>query len=1843
MSSNEAKRRAFLGHLTTAINKLNAEVKAQVLDEYKIRTLIEQVETKFRKVEEVTGAIQENMELEALEADIAKLDLLENQVIESKVKAKTVLEKMKQLNNEKQTPPPPPPLPPTPQVPYQPPHTAVKLPDVKLQDFDGKEENFPSFIDQFNALIHNNRNLTNIEKFGYLRGAAKVDVIQHFPLTEQNYIPALTRLKEEFGDEEFIAKKHQNALLDMGKRKKPSNDRELQQFYNFIESKLACLEALDRPVQQADEMLITLIHRQLPTKLRIKIAQLDNHNTIIKAVMEIIKEHITTNKRMAYRDESDSEQEHEAYNYKSRYKTNYSSRKNDDYGSDQDEIPMSSASALPVLSQRKKSCAFCHANHYPLYCQSVSNITERREILKRNNRCYNCLAPGHRVSDCRNDGRCRNCQAKHHTAICSITQNNSSQNQRNPSNGNYNAEQRNQITSNQGLSTTKTWEPVGAVLLEMAQCEVKKPGSVKKVPVNIFFDKGSQLSYCTTQLKEQLELTTIHKDVMETNTFGNPEPKITTSEVVSLQLIKGRYSKDISVHVSDYICNPLPSFRMTRRQLNELQGIELANKQCSYESSHEISILIGSDLYWQFMENDVIKTSWGAGAVKTKLGWLLSGPMSKIPSNQTNVHFTTSKVIESLNLDSFVIDKNWINNQVTKYNPQEFMGNLETITDPSIRKYQKQDLPASKKETIKYPFQASVFSVLARGDTYNNMKQSVPEDIQYIDSWFHFKGQTAFTDKDVELRWFWETEHIGIMPEDMELSTEQQFKQNIKYDDRSRRYEVQFPCKENLLEILPDNFHICTTRLDSLLKKLNKPGNEQMLKAYNEVLSQQVKDGVIEEAPTDSSNTVIHYLPHHGVAKKDKPSSVRIVYDGSARSSKKSPSLNQCLEAGPSLVNNLAAVLMRFRMFEIAVVADITKAFLQISLNEDDRDLTRFLWREEGNPNSSMKTYRFTRVPFGLTCSPFLLHATIIHHLTQYKQRFPDIIPQLLESFYVDDMVTGADSHKEAIELANLAHTIMNDANMKLSKWSSNSTEVLEATSIANNEKVTEESIKILGMLWNREDDHFTFNTSGIIALVNKLKPTKLTVLRILQKLYDPLGMLSPYLITAKLLFQELCRLDLKWDDELPENLKNQWMNWVADLYNINQVKIPRAIKKLPRSSFELVGFSDASKSAYAAVVYIRCKTSKIATTSLIIAKSRVAPLKQLTIPRLELLGAVLLARLLHAVKEFLNKWHFEYIRYFTDSLNVLYWIKGPRKWNRYISRRLAEIYNLSSRDQWYHCEGKHNPADFPTRGMTAGQLMESELWKNGPTWLSNPSCNLKYHLDLAPTPDCLEEEIKAVHLNITSNDAGLSNIIDLKDHSSYKRLITITSYVYMFVERNIKKKDVSLLEAKKMAEIQWIRDQQRQYYGDVLSHLKGQTRKSLSSIKKQLDLFIDEKDVIRCAGRFKYAALPYNVKYPVLLPKKSHLTTLIIQDRHKQAKHAGIKSTLAEVRADYWLPSGRRMVESIVRSCVVCRRFSAKPYNTPGPPPLPQTRLSEMPPFTNTGIDFAGPLFCKERGSNEAYKSCIALYTCASTRAIHLELVPNMTSVSFMNSLIRFISTRGIPHVIISDNAKTFKKSAEDLNCFITRSPTQEYAENKKITWLFYLEKSPWWGGFIERMVQSVKSVLRKTLYRTFMSYDEMCTLLKEIEAIVNSRPITHISNEVDEALTPSHLLIGKRLTQLPDDIPYVNDTERINEYRQRIFKQFVTRWRDEYLSELQSHHISQQKSMGVENEPRKGEVVIVKENCPRSTWKLAKVEEIHRGRDGKVRSIEILKANGNKARRPPQLLIPLEGKSYV
>ena len=1091
-----------------------------------------------------------------------------------------------------------------------------------------------------------------------------------------------------------------------------------------------------------------------------------------------------------------------------------------------------------------------------------------------------------------------------------------------------------------------------------------------------------------------------------------------------------------------------------------------------------------------------------------------------------------------------------------------------------------------------------------------------------------------------------------MLPEDLEPTVLQEFEQTIQYDDKAKRYIVKWPWKPDIVHKLQDNRRLCEKRLDTLLQRLNSTGNEELRKQYHEVITNQLKDGIIEQVlDTESCSYKKHYSPHHPVVKDDSSTtSVRVVYDGSAKPYQGAVSLNQCMNAGPSLIKDLVSILLNFRMFKIGIIADIRKAFLQMSLAEEDRDVTRFLWRDHGDPSNPLKIYRFCRVPFGITASPFLLQATLIHHINKYKTEYPETTCKLLESFYVDDLTSGCDTIEEAKKFIAEATLILKEAGMTLTKWRSSNSEVQSyIKTCIENTTYTNDNLKILGMMWDLKNDTLSCNTNKLLQQVKSIKPTKRNVLKCIAKIFDPLGCISPYVITAKILMQQLSKEKLDWDSLLTGNLLATWKEWVDGLLIINTLQIPRHLfnnVSLQQIKMEIVGFSDASAQAYAATVFLKYQYQSKINTILLISKSRVAPMKKTTIPRLELLGALFLARLVSTVKNFLHNWSFNNITYYTDSMNVLYWIKGKEKnWSRYVNSRLSEICSLSSPENWYHCPGESNPADLSTRGISAQQCLTSSLYYYGPLELKECE-NLQVVKQIKPPQECFKELKKETKILTSTNSHSIKNIININKYSSLKKLLHITALVIQFT-RNLKNKQSTLLHCMNIAESLWIKEEQEIHFSKELDYIKNsktvtKTKKNeAGNLVKQWSLFLDEQGILRCRGRFQYAEMDYDTKYPILLPKESCLTTLIIADRHIYLNHAGTKQTFVQVRREFWIPSARRLIKDLITRCIPCRRFKAKPYQPPPTGSLPELRLSHLPPFTNTGTDFAGPVYYRSFTSREAFKSYINIFTCASTRAIHLELIISLSTNSFINALERFTSRRGVPHVIISDNAKTFKCAAKELNCFITNSSYQAHLADQRIRWFFYLEKSPWWGGFIERMVGSVKVILRKVLYRSLLTFEELTTVLTKIESIVNSRPITYTYvDDIVEPLTPSHLLIGKRSTELP---PRTQNTDYIlggrNEYLEKLIQQFEVRWKTEYLTEIQDYHLTRKKNKDEEVVPKIGDLVIMKEDIkPRTQWPLARITNVFPGRDNKIRSVEVKKSNGYLARRPPQLLIPLE-----
>eukprot|EP00112_Aurelia_sp_Birch-Aquarium-sp1_P000703 Seg1067.16 transcript_id=Seg1067.16/GoldUCD/mRNA.D3Y31 product="putative protein K02A2.6" protein_id=Seg1067.16/GoldUCD/D3Y31 len=480
------------------------------------------------------------------------------------------------------------------------------------------------------------------------------------------------------------------------------------------------------------------------------------------------------------------------------------------------------------------------------------------------------------------------------------------------------------------------------------------------------------------------------------------------------------------------------------------------------------------------------------------------------------------------------------------------------------------------------------------------------------------------------------------------------------------------------------------------------------------------------------------------------------------------------------------------------------------------------------------------------------------------------------------------------------------------------------------------------------------------------------------------------------------------------------------------------------------------------------------------------------------------------------------------DSATALLWIKKVGEWKPFVQHRVKEILKLTDRACWQHCPTDSNPADIGSRGTKATKLKDDKLWKEGPDWLVTEEWPKK--LQNLDADEAEEERVKrVVQSNIvrqTESKQNLSSVIDCNRFSKEIKLYRVTARVLRFINNLkacVRKEDtvdgeLSTEETRKAQKL-WLEEIQRAFDEDP----------KFPKVRENLGV---EKigGLYRCQGRMQNADVPEYTRMPILLSREHYLTRLIILASHERVFHCRTEQTLAELRNKYWVCRGRSKVKQVVRDCERCKRQIAKQYKSAPPANLPEFRVKQSRPFASTGVDFAGPLFVKT--SEGMKKSYVTLFTCAVTRAVHIELARDQSVPVFIQSLRKFAARRGMPERIVSDNAKTFQATSKWLRGLYQNQEVKRFLQLRNCVWQFNIPLAPWWGGFWERLVGSVKGCLKKVLGQAKLTFAELETLLIEIESTINCRPLTYGDDELgNKVLTPSHLLYVYRLSSMPDE----------------------------------------------------------------------------------------------------------------
>ncbi|XP_055913549.1 uncharacterized protein LOC129947130 [Eupeodes corollae] len=694
----------------------------------------------------------------------------------------------------------------------------------------------------------------------------------------------------------------------------------------------------------------------------------------------------------------------------------------------------------------------------------------------------------------------------------------------------------------------------------------------------------------------------------------------------------------------------------------------------------------------------------------------------------------------------------------------------------------------------------------------------------------------------------------------------------------------------------------------------------------------------------------------------------------------------------------------------------------------------------------------------------------------------------------------------------------------------------------------------------------------------------------------------------------------------------------------------------IPRSVFPAISmrtvvqchiFSDASLKAYGAVAYIRVVDAKgQVSVSFLCSKSRVAPMKmdgsdELTLPKLELTAALIAARLCEYLRSSLKIPIKEYFLW-TDSKITLNWIYGQlQKWKPYVQTRVEEIRRHTSVADWSHCSGKDNPADLVTRGISGEKLQSSAIWIGGPSWLKVPvldtckeiaDCQSQLNL-LTQTEESIRDQKKK---------EPMEAIVNFQNFSTWLRLLRVTCWVLRFVHRRQSFEKFLTEEELRDAELYWLRYVHRTKFTNEYFSLKKTGVLELSSKILKLSPLLDDNRLIRVGGRLQMLEETYDIKHPIILSSDHHITDLIVDDFHRTTLHGGVNTVLAKIRERFWVIKGRQVVKKRINSCIVCKKLFGQPASQPFAP-LPLHRVTLDRPFNNVGIDFAGPLFYITDDGSSMRKAYLLVFTCAAVRAVHIELTTSMSTDSCIMALRRFIARRGTPSAIYSDNAKSFRRASFELRGFndvLQGEGLPDFLANSRIRWNFIVERAPWWGGFWERMIRTIKNVLKTVIGKAKLNFEQLRTLLTEAEALVNERPLTYLSEDVlgSPPLTPAQFLHMRSTTTGQNLSKELNSSglRELWQHRMKYFAKMTIRWRIEYMQQLRSFHSSNPKTS---KQLRVGDVVLLYDSAkPRIQWEMVMVNQTFEGRDGKVRACEVRFADRRLMRRPVQLLYPLE-----
>ena len=1686
---------------------------------------------------------------------------------------------------------------------------AMTLPQPEIPVFSGDPVEYSDFVRAFENLIESKTSSPNSRLYylvQYTSGEVKEFMQSCLSMDpEEGYKTARALLKNRYGQNYKIA----TALIDRVTKApqiKADDGPALQRYSVLLTSCKNALKEIGYLSKIENPDTLQRIIERLPLGLRQKwrdkadvITESQNREVTIGDIAEFVETkarianhpvfgNIHTNHLKSNVGSTDSRRRHRTPT--KGYKGSAFVTQGGTSASDTDR-PRGNTNPVPTKPSVK--CPLCKASHWLSRCEVFrgNSVDERIKFVRGKGLCDNCLMPGHIAMSCPKESYCQiiGCKISHRKHSTFLHPRNDKQVQpelqTSPEAQPSNTESGGQIDQARSCFTevaaveglcSATGAGAPATGLAIVPVNVRAKGKEKIVQTYAFLDPGSNTTFCTDKLIDRLGATG-RKTTLSLTTMDNDNVK-SQSLMVNLEVSDLQGQNTIEMR-NVFSRAKLPvAVGDIPVQSDVDRWPYLKDINLPYIDA-EIDLLIGNDVP-KALEPQEVKRSEDGGpyAVRTLLGWTINGPLGRPNSLSRTANRIQSHADLNLQFERFC-------------------------------------------------------------------------EMEFNDSQFSVEKGMSQEDKRA----------LNIMEKSTEL--------------RGGHYEIALPWKVFPPD-LPNNKIVAEHRLVLLKKRLIR--DSELHRKYASFMDDLFEKGHARKVPDEwRDGSHAWYLPHHPVIHPQKPDKVRVVFDCAAKF--QNVSLNQQILQGPDLTNSLTGVLTRFRAERTAIMADIEKMFYQVRVPTEDSKYLRFLWWPDGDVNKSPEEFQMLVHLFGGVSSPscagYALQRTVEDNAEHFDE---DTVQTVRRNFYVDDCLKSVESDQRASRLVDQLRQLLAKGGFRLTKWISNSCDVIQSVPVSERagsiKELDLENLPVeraLGMQWDVQSDTFRFK-----IVVKDRPPTRRGILSVISSIYDPLGFVAPLILPAKAILRDLCQKGLDWDDRISPKDLARWQGWLQELPKLEQFAVERCLKPSNFGriiSSQLHNFADASQEGYGAVSYLRVVNEDgNVHCAFLMGKSRQTPQKSVTIPRLELSAAVVATRLnkmmlceldIAVDDEF----------FWTDSTCVLSYIANQdKRFQTFVANRITAIHEGSRPNQWKYVATGSNPADDASRGLSAEEFIRNERWMNGPAFLWEKEDQWPKQPDLSREVKEDDPEIKKERKSFAAASNVGSDLLDqmVQSCSSWYRLKKMMAWILRYrsnllrVSRRRKEDEAKVLISEKpspisvdeirSAEIEILKYVQKQSFGEELSCLqnkesdampKKSVRKcSTSSVKKSSSIFkLDPelRDGVLCVGgRLRHAPIEEERRHPVILPKKHHVVDLIVRHYHLLSGHSGQEHVLSLIRKSFWIIKGRVAVRRVVSHCFSCRRRQA-PVGAQKMADLPVDRVTpDKPPFSFVGVDCFGPFWVKRARSQ--VKRYGVLYTCLVTRAIHLEVVQSMDTDSFVNSMRRFIARRGIPEVMRSDNGTNFVSGNRELREAISEwndKQIHEFLLQRNIKWLFNPPAGSHFGGVWERCIRTVRKVLVALMKEQTLDDEGLTTLMCEVEAIVNRRPITKSSDDPSdaEALTPNHLLLLRSGPKLPPGVFTKEDTYSRRRWRQvqYLADVFWRRWIREYLPQLQERQkwVYPSRNFAVDDI-----VLVVDDRVPRSSWPLGRITSVCKNStDGRVRSVTV-KTRTSLYDRPVDKVVLLE-----